>query len=497
MMMKNISFIAIISLLLLSCSEELDQTPISELGSNNFYKDTEDFEDAVTGIYSTLDIYPNEQFYLSEMRSDNLYGVTETGVRPYEKINNFDLTIATNEDVSREWNNDYTGIMRANTVLDEINEEAVPDADTRNRMIAEAKFLRAFFYFDLVRLYGGVPLLDHVYTPAETLNISRSPVSEVYDFIIADLNDAIENLPESYSNNFLGKATSWAAKALLGEIYLTRSGPTYGINGPGLESGEYDKALSLFNDIIDNGPFGFVDDYPSIFAYDNEHNAEIIFNIEYITGGTGAGASYPSITVPNGYLEANNVGFPNGEDRKEVSVDLLEAYPEEDIREDFNILMGYTDDNENFNPSPFFVKYINLNEAGQDRFDWSLNYPVIRYTDILMMKAEAILMGNIGNSGDVDDIINMVRQRAGLGEVSGVDLDMYLSERRREFAAESKRWYSLVRTGKVLEVMNAWIPEEDVQNRMNLMDANQIIYPIPSDQITVKEGLYEQNPGYN
>src|SRR5699024_5721715 len=98
--MKKIWFTITLSLFLFSCSEQLEQTPLSEIGSNNFYSDKDDFENAVTGIYSTLDIYPNMQFYLSEVRSDNMYAVTQTGVRPYEQINNFDLTLATNEQVS-------------------------------------------------------------------------------------------------------------------------------------------------------------------------------------------------------------------------------------------------------------------------------------------------------------------------------------------------------------------------------------------------------------
>tara|TARA_B100001179_G_scaffold208346_1_gene173477 strand:- start:12 stop:662 length:651 start_codon:yes stop_codon:yes gene_type:complete len=216
-----------------------------------------------------------------------------------------------------------------------------------------------------------------------------------------------------------------------------------------------------------------------------------------MSGGLGVGGEYQSLTVPNGYLTVNNVGFPNGEDRKQVSTDLIEEYPTEDVRDEFNILEGYEDANGNFNPSPFYVKYIDLNYAGQDRFDWGLNYPVIRYTDILMMKAEAILMGGSGSQADVVTYVNMVRDRAGLAPVSSVDIDVLLEEKRREFACESKRWFDLIRTGKVVETINDWIPVEDIQDRMNLMDENQIIYPIPSNQMTVKEGLYQQNPGYN
>ncbi|WP_292246899.1 RagB/SusD family nutrient uptake outer membrane protein [Mesonia sp.] len=495
--MRKIYILTILSFYLISCSSELEQTPISEIGSNNFYSSEEDFENAVNGIYSTLDIYPNMQFYLSEVRSDNMYAVTQTGVRPYEQINNFDLTLATNEQVSDNWDNNFVGVFRANTVLDQLNGNVISDETTLSRIEGEAKFLRAFFYFDLVRTYGKVPLMDRVYTPVETLDLGRSSVEDVYQLILSDLQDAINLLPESYPGSQEGKATSWSAKAMLGLVYLTRSGPTYSIEGPGLNSGEYSDALSQFNDIINNGPFGFVDDYASIFSYENEGNPEIIFDIQYISGGLGAGGEYQSLTVPNGYLTVNQAGFPNGEDRKQVSTDLIEDYSEDDVREEFNILEGYTDENGNYLPSPFYVKYIDLQFAGQDRFDWGLNYPVIRYTDILMMKAEAILMGGSGSQADILNDVNMIRDRAGLAPIASVDIDILLEEKRREFACESKRWYDLIRTGKVIETINSWVPEEDVQDRMNTMDENQIIYPVPTDQMTVKEGLYEQNPGYN
>ncbi|RAV28507.1 RagB/SusD family nutrient uptake outer membrane protein [Sinomicrobium soli] len=480
-----------------SCENELDQTPISEIGSDDYYNTVEEYEIAVNGVYSTLKTYPNFQFYLSEVRSDNMYSVTQTGVRDYEPINNFFVNLSPNSIIGDHWNSNFEGIYRANDFLSKLDETIVTDEETYQRMEGEARFLRAFFYFDLVRTYGGVPVLDRPYSPIETLEIGRSPVSEVYDFIIGDLEDAIALLPESYPASEEGKVTSWAAKAILGEVYLTRSGPAYGIEGPGMDSGEYDLALGLFNDIINNGPFGFVDDYSSIFGYDNENNEEIVFDIEFISGGVGAGGEYQSLTVPNGYLVVNEVGFPNGEDRKPVATGLINAYEEGDIRRGFNILEGYTDQNGNFIPSPFYVKFIDLEYSGQDRFDWGLNYPVVRYTDILMMKAEAVLMGGTGDQSEVDHIVNMVRGRAGLGDVSGVDIDMLLEEKRKEFACESKRWYDLVRTGKVVDVINGWIPGEDIQDRMNLMDANQIIYPIPSAQMTVKEGLYDQNPGYN
>ena len=495
--MKKYITLILLTIVAVSCSDELDQTPISEQGSNNFYRNTADFESAVNGIYSTLQNYPIYQFYLSETRSDNLYAVSPTGVRAYDPINAFDRSLATNAIVADNWNTDFTGIFRANTVLDQINEELVPDGTVLNRIIGEARFWRAFFYFDLVRTYGKVPVFDRVYTPTETLEIPRAPVAEVYNLILEDLNTAIDLLPDSYGSDAQGKVTSWAAKATLGLVYLTRSGPTYGIEGAGLDADEYDLALTQFNDIINNGPFAFVSDYPAIFDYNNENNAEIVLNIEYLSGGLGVGAEYPSLPVPDGYLRVNGVGFSNGETAKQVATDLINAYEADDLRDDLDIQNGYTDQNGNFNPVPFYTKYLNLERAGQDRFDWGLNYPILRYTDILTMKAEAILMGANGTQAEVDGIVNQIRDRAGLDPVANVDLATLLAAKRLEFAGESRRWYDLVRTGTVVSTINAWIATEDVQNRMQTMDENQILFPVPSSQITVKENLYDQNPGYD
>jgi hypothetical protein len=122
---------------------------------------------------------------------------------------------------------------------------------------------------------------------------------------------------------------------------------------------------------------------------------------------------------------------------------------------------------------------------------------VLLYTDVLLMKAEAILQGAAGTQAEVDELVNQVQVRAGLPAVSNVTLGQLMEVRRREFAAEGLRWHDLVRSGLVLEKMNAWIPTEDVRNQMRKpIDANQIIYPVPQSEMDVKRGLYQQNPGY-
>lgn len=479
------------------CEDELDQKPISSATTANFYRNAADFEVAVNGIYNALRGYPDRAFYLSENRSDNLYGVGAAGVRDWEPINNFHTTIASNPLVSEAWNNNYLGIFRANTLLDFLNADKVPDATLRNRFEGEARFLRAFFYFDLVRYFGKVPLIDKVVTPAQVLDVKRSTVSSIYSLIISDLEKAITLLPETYPPAGKGRATSHSARGILALVYLTRSGPTFEIEGPGMNSNEYAQALTLLNEIISSNKYSTLDSYASIFAYNNEYNSEVVFDIGYQKGQLGTGATFPGNFAPAEYFAAKGLPFPIGLEIVPVSNDLLSKYSESDVRRDFNFQIGFTSATGVVETRAFERKWIEDDGYGLDRFDWPINFIVLRFTDVLMMKAECILQGAPGTQTEVDQIVNDIRTRAGEDPITDVTLEMLLEERRKEFAGECSRWHDLVRTGKVLEVMASFIENEDVKGQMNDITADMIIYPVPQNQIDVKKGLYEQNEGYN
>ncbi|WP_020530385.1 RagB/SusD family nutrient uptake outer membrane protein [Flexithrix dorotheae] len=497
--MKRIIYILLSTCLgFWACEGDLDQAPISEPSAANFYRNATDFEQAVNGTYNALNGYSVRHFMLSEVRSDIVYS-PGTGVRDWNPINNFERTLATNPLMAEAWNVNYNGILRANTVLDQINESVVPEAEVRNRLIGEAKFLRALFYFDLVRWFGKVPVFDHVLTPSEALEIPRMPVSDVYALIESDLNDAINNLPDSYDVS--GRATTLAAKGLLARVYLTMSGPTYGIEGPGMDAGKYNEALNLLNEVIGSGRFGWVGDYSEIFGYLNENNPDIVFDVQAIndlaTGDRGIGTILPTSMYDEAYgrLVTPFPGGVPGDSPIRPSNQFLASFEPEDVRDDFAILPSYTDDNGNLIDNAQFVKFLDLDYLPADRFNWGINFPIIRYTDILMMKAEALLQTG-GSQAEIDQIVNQVRDRAGLGSVSNVDLDMLLEERKREFVTEGLRWHDLVRTGKVLEVMTTWEAEDDAANKISNINANDIIYAIPQSQLDVKQGLYEQNEAY-
>ncbi len=489
------------------CAKDLDQAPISQASDANFFRNTADFEIAINGVYRALlaGEYGINQFEMAEVRSDNVYSPGTSGVRDWLPLNNFESTLSTNPYINALWQNDFNGILRANSVLDRLDPAVVPDNATRDRMEAEAKFFRAFFYFDLVRFVGKVPIFDHVATPTEALAVGRSSVADVYTLIVSDLQTAISKLPTTYPAAQKGKVTKYAAEGILALVYLTRSGPNYGIEGPGLATNDYGAALTLLNDIISSMQYSLQPTYASVFSYTNENNSEIIFDIQTINDGTtansGLGTLLPTDMYEGAYAVAKGLfaGGVDGDGPKNPSVDLLNSFEPADVRDNFSILMSYVDINGNTQNSPQFVKFLDLTKKPLVRFNWPINFPILRYADVLLMKAEAILRGGSGGTqAEVDALVKQVRDRAGLtGTVlTNVTLDQLLTERRHEFMAEGKRWHDLVRTGKVLTVMSAFDASDDVANKMSPVKADYIIYPIPSNQLSVNPGLYTQNPSY-
>lgn len=496
---KSIFVIAIIGMLgFTSCEDQLNQTPISQFGSNAFYENTEDINKAVTGVYNLLRSYPNRQFNLAEVRSDNINAAGTAGVRDYNAINNYLKTLATTEMIGDAWDSNYNGIMRANSVLEQLTAEVVPDAELRNRLEGETRALRALFYFNLVRWFGKAPLITEAVSPSEARNIQRSAVADLYDVIIGDLQFAIENLPESYDSDNIGRMTSYAARGLLARVYLTRSGPQLHPDGPTMETDEYGQALQLLDGIINSGQFDLLESYAEVFAYDNENNAEIIFDVQFQSGGQGLGGSYVVEYYSADYARAVGIPFAGGtppDAPKTPSNDLLQSYEDNDPRVSFSIQDGYTDQSGNFVPEQFVKKFLNLNNLGVDRFDFELNFPVLRYADVLLMKAECLLKTG-GSQAEVDNLVNEVRNRVGLDDLSNVSYEQLMEVRRRELIGEGLRWHDLVRSGLVVEVTNAWIESVSSDKITNRITETDILYPVPQSQLDVKQDLYEQNPGY-
>lgn len=498
--MKKLFFLISCSTVILfnACQKKLDQIPLSSSTTLTFYATRGDFIQASNAVYSSLRAYPDRQINLSETRSDNLYAVSDGGVRDWEGINSFHSTIASNVYVNEAWSANFNGIYKANTLLEQLdkNGTVIPDATLRTRLQAEAKFLRAFFYFDLVKWFGKVPIIDHTLSPTEAVSIQRSPVADVYALIISDLQFAIANLPDVYGATDKGRATRYAAKAILALVYMTRSAPTYGIEGSGLGVNEWGQALTQLNDIIASTKYSFLPGYTSIFSFTNENNAEVVFDVQFATGfNPVVGATFPWQTVPDSWFQSQGKPVQGGLTIRPVSVDLLNSFETGDVRKAFYINGPYTYNGVTETHS-FMKKWVDLTKVPSNRIDWPINFIAVRYTDILMLKAECILHGATGTQADVDAIVNQVRNRAGLTPVANVTLAQLFTERRKEFANEGSRWHDLVRSGSIESIISTWIAAEDVMNQMKPFNKNYIIYPIPQSELDVKPGLYTQNPGY-
>jgi hypothetical protein len=508
-----IIFTIALSILSISCSKDLNQIPISQGTTLTFYQSPSDFIQGVNAAYSALRAYPDRLLNLSEIRSDNIYGVSDLGVRDWDPINSFQKAITGNAYVEEAWNADFNGVFRANTVIEQIvkNGATINSATLQARLDAEARFLRAFFYFDLVRYFGKVPLIDHTVIASEANAIPRSPVAEVYKLIIADLQKAIANLPASYTGVDVGRATKYAAEALLAQVYMARSGPTYGVEGPGLGLSEWSLALPLLQDVITSGLFVFNPSYANIFSYSNQNpavNKEAVFDVMYLAGASTStssslyGATFCWQLTPAIYFKSVNDTKSNGSlEVIPVSNDLLSKYGATDVRKTFTIHTTSYVNSGSTETRPFFQKYLDFTKIpASSRFDWGINFIAIRYTDILLLKAECVLNGAAGSATtDVDAVVNQVRTRAGVGTpaLSGVTLAQLFEERRREFADEGSRWFDLQRSGNLITIMNNWMAVDDAtRKQMNPVVAGYIVYPVPQSQLDAIPGLYTQNAGY-
>jgi hypothetical protein len=507
--MKRItSFILLFSIAgIISCNKQLDQQPVSDVVTSTYFQNVNDFTQALNGAYSKLKAIPTNLMWMGELRSDNV-AVTSDGNRDWQGINDFSPNLTTTGYVVSAWQNDFNGIFNVNTVLDAITAKGagiLGDA-LATRYTAECRFLRAFYYFDLLRYYGRLPIIDKSMSPAEAGAVPRSSLEDVYNFITADFQFAADNLPPTFTGADLGRPTSYSAKGMLGEVYMTKSGPAL-VNGPGVNSNEWSKALTYFNDIINSGKYGFLTDYASIFSYTNENNKEVIFDIQYMT--TSSGADFPSQLVPDAFwtgLGFSGYGNGYGSANYNVSKNLLQSYRNSagggiDKRDTFSIKHAFAP---NLNAPtvldttrPFIKKYLDVSRKGKDRADWPINFIVLRYTDVLMMKAECILHGAPGTQADVDAIVKQVRDRAGVGTpaLTNVNLATLMEERRREFLGEGIRWNDLVRENMFVSTMNAWRVSDTIPTIQEIKPQYSV-YPVPQAEILAKPGLYDQNEGY-
>lgn len=455
--MKKYILLSIFAALLVftSCDDFLDLAPIDEIGSNGFYKNAQEVEAGVIAIYDGMQDMVQNEFALTEMRTDNTKTKNSEGTWAQFEDMNIEPTNAT---VAEYWSFNYNIIFRANIILE--NLEAVEDATKKAQFEGEAKFARAMSHFNLVRAFGDVPLITEVIGVNDTESFVRKSTSEVYTQIVSDLNDAVSMLP-GRSAIAEGRASNGAANALLAKVYLT--------------TGDYGSANSAINAVISSGDYKLESNYNDVFY--NELNDEILFAVQYIDDNTDDSQLFSYNFTWKG--RASGLNYPTD--------DFQAIIAEGDLRSEtlfyFELQAGSSGRME---CGKFRTSAAKEELSGND-------WIVLRYSDVLLMQAEAIMAGGSSTS-DATALaaVNSIRARAGLEALTSLSKAQLMEERRIELSYENHRLYDLIRFGEADNVLGAF--SQTAEAGFNY-SSDALLLPIPQRERNLYDGL-TQNPGY-
>lgn len=515
--MNKIFIIAVLACTVISCKKDfVELSPEDQIGATGFYKTESQFRMALTAAYVPLRDLMDNDYYTGEMRSDNthyeFYSINRgTAYTMREAVGDF------TDDPSNNYSNAvyfhcYKGISRANMIIDRIDGGTLTDA-AKNDIVGQAKFLRAFNFFKLVRYFGAVPLFVHEVKTADQSFLPRATVDEVYAQIVDDAKDAIAKLanPAFASGKQSGQASKGSATMLLAEVYMTLK--------------KYSEAEALLNTLSGMG-YDLLAKYSDVFSTANKNSKESIFEVQYLEGLLGGQQSNfiyvflprsGNTTIITG-VKSDNGGIGGW---NTPTQDMIDAYEADDLRKDASIAVAegtYNTSNMftfsanksiiNYTPAsgkvgvPYIKKYLNAHTNPLNTND---DWPIYRYADALLLLAEALNLQ--GKSAEALVPLNKVRVRAfgnATHNITTTDAtaltDIIAHERRVELAFENHRWHDLVRTGKAIEVMNAhgvklkqlysYLPANSYQ-----VDKNRLLYPIPQSERELNVDL-TQNDGY-
>lgn len=473
-----------------ACDSLLNIDPEFTQDAENFFNTQEDFERAIIGVYDMMQpAYLN--IWIGEIASDNSIAGGESvndsrGLHEIESMTHGGV----NDELRAVMRVNYTGIARANYIFE--NQDKI-DFSGKNVILAEAKMMRAYFYFNLVKYFGDMPLIvGRRISINEISNTPRAPKAEIYQQIEADLRDAIATLPPTVAET--GRLTSGAAKALLGKALLYQN--------------KYAEAATVLGELIDNnqGGYSLFSDYSTLFYANNQNVAEDVFTIQFsgLQGGDygcliclngNAAVGFHSIRLYNGplYADGNSYNLP--------TQDLYDSFADGDIRRDATALNldEFIAAQPNASEITYAIgggghtgffnnKYIKrLDERGlpDDDLTSPLNYRVIRWADVLLMAAEAFQRS--GNDGRARTELNKVRSRVSMPAINSSGDALYqaiLDERRFELSGEGYRFFDLVRTGQAANRINGFVT------------GKHELFPIPQVEIDLAGGIWNQNPGY-
>ena len=481
--------LALSAFVLPSCEKFLEENPRNLVSVANFYKTSDDAVAAVNAIYgylnststgSTAGVYHSTFWVIAGLASDEMQN-NQFGAPDLDQLATFTQS-AQNNSLLETWQMHYKTITVANIAIERIPAISM-DVTLRARLVNEAKFIRALMYFDLVRMFGDVPLITK---EVEDIKPARAASSAVYDLIISDLM-AAEALPASYpANNGKGRATTGAAKSILAKVYLTRK--------------EYDKAAAKALEVINSNQYQLWDDFADVFKLSSRNGKEAIFSVGF---GDGGGAiSFWEVGQFNVRLlprELTVEGVENPQGWQFPTLHLYNSYQPDDRRRAVTFITTINNPNGSKTEiRPYIQKY--WDRVAEPKGNASFNdYPVIRYADVLLIYAEAA--NEIGNSAAAHEYINKVRKRARfngttylnvLPDYVGLSKEAFraavLNERRMEFVAEGQRFFDLARTGTLKTLVPIAKPGVVPQD-------THVLLPIPQRERDLNENL-SQNPGY-
>ncbi|MFY9152417.1 MAG: RagB/SusD family nutrient uptake outer membrane protein [Prolixibacteraceae bacterium] len=491
MKLKKYFSIAVLASLVFACSEDfLTKSPEDSINTSNFFQTETDAITAINGAYQPLQwpkLYNMRMWTTDIMAGNSIVGAGggTDGIETQDEANF--VTASDNQGVLDLWRGPWPGILRCNIVLQKVPGMTISET-VKNRVMGEAYFLRAHYYFILVRFFGDVPLTLKPVEPGDDLRPLRTPKADVYKQIISDLNQAITLLPpkEQYTGNDVGRASKGSATGMLAKVYLTL--------------GDWQKVVDLCDQVKSLG-YSLNANYGDNFSSSTENSSESLFEIQYV-GDAGMGfwsnenqASWLStFTGPRGSdLVAGGWGW------NQPTQEFINAYEPGDLRKDVTAFYDGCPqfDGKDYKKSWSMTGY-NLRKflvplSAVPSYDNSpLNFPVLRYADVLLMKAEAL--NELGRTTEAAAPLNEVRTRAGLEIVTGLSKDAFrekvLHERRIELAFEGQRWFDLIR------INNGQYGIDFLKSiGKSNMSSKFLLFPVPQKERDANPNL-TQNTGY-
>ncbi len=484
--LKTIRVVLIASCFIwVGCSDDFVFVDSDDPNSETFFNTEEDYQLALVAAYDLLQSsYINVM--LGEIASNNTLAGGESaidvpGIQEIDDMRHTPL----NAQLRDVWSWMYAGVNRANFIMEFKDNIDFPN---KANVLGQTTFLRAYYYFELVKFFGDVPLAVDVRLQFGDQNVvERTPAQEVYAQIEADLLFAIDNM--MVTQPAIGLATKGSAQALLGKVYLYQN--------------KFTEAANVLDDLIGAGNYDLVEDYNTLFEMEGENSIEAVFEVQY---SDIQGASFDCLQCSegnvavgfNGIRNYSGPDFDSGFSFNVPTQETYDAFQEEDLRRDIAILdieqwaidnpdVGYT---EGFEHTGFYNRKYIARQGDSNIGDQNLtnpnNYRAIRFADVLLMAAEAHNRGG-GSDATALEYVNRVRERAGLEFLtsggSQLTQDIYL-ERRLELVGEGHHFFDLVRTGRAASQIDGF------------QTGKHELFPIPEIEIQLAGSRWEQNPGY-